>query len=101
MMNMTRREPFMIVVSFDCDVSALLDFTLSITQGGQTVCSKGMPDAVIGEDGRSASIMLTGEETAKFHPTDPAYVQARAVLADGEYLHSGAEEINIVDVLDA
>lgn len=101
MMNMTRREPFTIDVSLDCDVNTLQDFVLNISQSGRTVCGKSMRDAVIGEGGRSASMTLTGEETAMFRSSEPAYAQARAVLANGEYMHSEAEEINVVDVLGA
>ena len=101
MMNLTRREPFTIDISLDCDADTLQDFMLYICQSGRSVCGKGLQDAVIGEGGRSASVTLTGEETAMFRSFEPAYAQACAVLANGEHLHSEAEEINVVDVLGA
>lgn len=101
MMNATRKEPFTIDISFDCEVETLRDFTLSFLQDGAVVLAKSMRDALLDEELRCAYVTLSGEETARFSPCDPVYAQVRAVLTDGEELHSEAAEINVVDVLDA
>ena len=101
MMNVTRREPFILDIDFDCGVEELKDFHLSLCQGGRAVLTKQMREAVIDDTGRRASFTLTGEETARLNPFDPAYVQIRAVLLSGEELHSAAHEVNAVDVLNA
>lgn len=101
MMNMTRRESFTLDISFDCDIGELEDFSMSILQNGRSVITKHMRDAVIRDGGCGASIVLPGEETALLHPCEPAWVQVRATLRNGEEQHSEAYEINIVDVLDA
>lgn len=98
-MNLTRGEPFEIDVGFDCGVELLRDFTLSIAQGGRVLLKRGMRDALIGGEGRCASLCFPGGETARLRPCDPAYAQVRAVLMTGDELYSGAEEINIVDTL--
>lgn len=100
MMNLTRREPFALVISFDCGVDELEDFVLSVCQNGKTVLTKSKRDALV-DDGRySASLVLTGEETALLLPCDPAWMQVRAVLSGGGEEHSGIYELNIVDVLN-
>ena len=101
MMNMTRGEPFTVDISFDCEVAALRDFALIFFQRGSPLLTKSMKDAAVDDTGYRASVALSGEETALFQPCDPAWAQVRAVLANGENLHSEAREINIVDVLDA
>ena len=100
MMNVTRREPYTLNIFFDCEIGQLEDFVLSIVQNGKTVLAKDMRDALIDEGGRSASLTLSGEETALLQPCEPAWVQARAVLSDGEEQHSGIYELNVIDVLN-
>lgn len=99
MMNLKRGEPFEIDVSFDCGVELLRDFVLSIAQGGRIVLRRSMRDALIGGEGRCASLCFPGGETALLQTRDPAYAQVRAVLLTGDELYSDAEEINIVDTL--
>lgn len=101
MMNLTRSESFTLDIDFDCGVGELKDFHMSLCQGGRLVLTKQMREAVIDDAGRSASFTLSGEETARLNPHDPAYAQVRAVLLSGVELHSAAHEINVVDVLNA
>lgn len=101
MMNLTRREPFPLDISFDCSVDELEDFVLSVRQNEKIVLTKTKRDALI-DDGRySASIVISGEETALLQPCDPAWIQVRATLLNGDGQHSAAYELNIIDVLDA
>ena len=100
MMNLARREPFTIDISFDCGIGELEDFTLSVVQNGKTVLTKSMREALIADDGYSASLMLTGDETAMLRPCDPAWVQVRGDLPNGGEQHSAVYELNVVDVLN-
>lgn len=101
MMNLIRREPFPLEISFDCSVDELEDFVLSVRQNERIVLTKSRRDALI-DDGRySASIVISGDETALLQSCDPAWIQVRATLLNGEEQHSAAYELNIVDVLDA
>ena len=100
-MNATRNEAFTVAVSFDGDVSVLQDFTLNLSQGGRVVLSKRMADAGFDDDGCRAYVTFSGRETARLCPDALLYAQVRAVLADGEVLHSEAAEINVVDTLEA
>ena len=99
MMNLTRREPFTLDISFDCGVDELEDFVMSVCQNGKPVLTKSKRDALIDDGGHSASMKLSGEETARLQPCDPAWIQVRAVLPDGEEQHSAVYELNVVDVL--
>lgn len=99
MMNMIRGEAFPFSISFDGDVETLCDFSLELSQRGRLLLRKKREDAVMSEDGQSALITFSGEETARLSPYEPAFAQVQAELQDGEKLHSAVEEINIVDVL--
>lgn len=101
MMNLTRGEPFALIISFDCSVDELEDFLLSVRQNGKNVLTKSKRDALIDDSKYSASIVLSGEETALLQPCNPAWIQVRAALLNGEGQHSAAYELNVVDVLDA
>ena len=101
MMNLTRGEPFALNISFDCSVDELEDFILSVRQNGKNVLTKSKRDALIDDGKYSASIVLSGKETALLQPSDPAWIQVRAALLNGEGQHSAAYELNVVDVLDA
>ncbi len=101
MMNLTRRAPFTLDISFDCSVDELEDFILSVRQNGKTVLTKRKRDALVDDGGYSASLVLSGEETALLRPCDPAWIQVRAALLNGEGQHSAVYELNVVDVLDA
>ena len=101
MMNLTRRAPFTLEISFDCSVNELEDFILSVRQNGKSVLTKSKRDALVDDSNYSASIVLSGEETALLQPSDPAWIQVSATLLNGEGQHSAAYELNVVDVLDA
>ena len=100
MMNIVRREPFTLRVTFEGDAEALRDFTLCLSQRGRILLRKGRADAHLREDGQCALIGLSGAETAALSPYEPAYAQVRAELEGGEALFSEVEEFNVVDVLD-
>ena len=100
MMNATRKEPFAIDVSFDCNIGDLESFALSFIQKGKLLLTKTMYDAVVCEERRIASLLLSGDETALFSSGEPVWVQVRAVLPGGEVRHSEVYEINVVDVLN-
>ena len=101
MMNIVRGEPFSVSISFDGNVEILRDFVLKLSQRGHCVLKKKQGDTVMGEDGRSALVTITGAETAMLSPYDPAYTQVQAELENGEMLYSDVEELNVIDVLDS
>ena len=100
MMNIVRGETFSLSINFEGSAETLRGFALTLSQSGRCVLRKKREDAVMGEDGLSAYVTLSGEETALLSPYAPAYTQVQAELENGEKLYSGVEEVNVVDVLD-
>ena len=100
MMNLVRGEPFSLSISFEGSAENLRDFALTLSQRGRCVLEKRQEDTMMGEDGLSALVAFTGDETAMLSPYAPAYTQVRAELETGEKLYSAVEEVNVVDVLD-
>ena len=101
MMNIVRGEPFSVSVSFDGSAELLRDFVLKLSQRGRCIFEKKQEDTVMGEDGLSALVAFSGDETAMLSPYAPAYTQVQAELENGEKLYSAVEELNVVDVLDS
>lgn len=99
MLKMTRREAFEIDISFDDDPSALLDLGITFVQDGRTVLCKGVEEVYKDGEIYGAVCTLSGEETMRFRAGRPVLVQAEAILADGEALHSNVAEISVTDVL--
>lgn len=101
MMNLTRGEPFSVELAFDGDTDMIEDYALTIAQNGRSVLHKGAEDAVFYKEEQRALATFDGRETGRLRAGEPAFIQLRVRLTDGEALHSGVEEIAVAELLDA
>lgn len=101
MMNMTRGETFTLEVSLDMDAQALEGLSLRIVQNGRVVLRRELADAVIDTEKRLAVFAFDETETRALRAGDPAFAQARGRLRGGGAVHSGIEEICVIDALCA
>lgn len=100
MLQLKRHEPFAVELRFSGDPCTCAGIETRFAQNGRTLLCKQKEDLEFDAEVSTAIVRLSGEETARFDPSLPAWVQSCVLLPDGVRLYSNAEELNVIDVLE-
>lgn len=97
MIQFTRGKEERQSIAFDTDPAAFTELVVRYKQHGQILAEKGLDDMELSGD--AVAFTLTAEETARFNPYDPIYVQVYAVPEAGIADYTDVIEADAVDVL--
>lgn len=97
MIQLTRGRAEIQSISFETDPEAFRELRIRYKQHGRILLEKGKEDVSI--CGSNVEYQLTPEETARFNPYDPVYIQIWAEPETGPADYTDVIEADVVDVL--
>ena len=87
------------VFTLPFDVSKIKELKITYEQSGKEVLSKKKADCTL--DGKTATVVLTQDDTFKFEQYTPLNIQVRVLTMNGEALSSDIITVQVSRALDS